>query len=244
MLLIHDILVWIRIRIWVRGSMPLTNGSGSCYFRHWPSRCQQKNIFFLQVCFAYYFFKVPYIYMIFKDKKSKRSHKVVPRNQGFSDYFCLVMERIGSGSESIPLTKGSGPGSRRPKNMWIRIRIWILNTGRSFFNLNCITKREFMVLVFVRFHLIYCTVLSWWYLAVLWSRIRSDPGLCGQVRPGSAIIVPIPDPNLTFWQEIVWFLANFTSKCPIRLWLYAYILGKSKKCFKSLAVLSTPTTFT
>jgi hypothetical protein len=27
---IHDNLVWIRIR----GSMPLTNGSGSCYFRH------------------------------------------------------------------------------------------------------------------------------------------------------------------------------------------------------------------
>jgi hypothetical protein len=25
---IHDILVWIRMR----GSMPLTNGSGSCYF--------------------------------------------------------------------------------------------------------------------------------------------------------------------------------------------------------------------
>ncbi len=29
---IHDILVWIRIRI--RGSMPLTNGFGSSYFRH------------------------------------------------------------------------------------------------------------------------------------------------------------------------------------------------------------------
>jgi hypothetical protein len=27
---IHEILLWIRIR----GSMPLTNGSGSCYFRH------------------------------------------------------------------------------------------------------------------------------------------------------------------------------------------------------------------
>ncbi len=27
---IHDILVWIRIR----GSMPLTNGSGSCFFHH------------------------------------------------------------------------------------------------------------------------------------------------------------------------------------------------------------------
>jgi hypothetical protein len=38
---IHDILVWIRIR----GSMPLTNGSGSCYFHHWPSRRQQKIIF-------------------------------------------------------------------------------------------------------------------------------------------------------------------------------------------------------
>ncbi len=37
---IHDILVRIRIRIWIRGSMPLTNGSGygfgsgSCYFWH------------------------------------------------------------------------------------------------------------------------------------------------------------------------------------------------------------------
>ncbi len=34
---IHDILGWIRIRIWISGSMPLTNGSGcgsgSCYFR-------------------------------------------------------------------------------------------------------------------------------------------------------------------------------------------------------------------
>jgi hypothetical protein len=33
---IHDIFVWIRIRIWIRGSMPLTNGSGcgsgSSYF--------------------------------------------------------------------------------------------------------------------------------------------------------------------------------------------------------------------
>jgi hypothetical protein len=34
---------WIQIRI--RGSMPLTKGSGSCYFRHRPSRCQQKTNF-------------------------------------------------------------------------------------------------------------------------------------------------------------------------------------------------------
>ncbi len=40
---IHDILGWIWI--WIQGSKPLTNGSGSCFFRHWPSRCQQKNKF-------------------------------------------------------------------------------------------------------------------------------------------------------------------------------------------------------
>ena len=43
MLRIHDILGWIRIRIQIRGSMPLTNGS--CYFRHWPSRCQRNTNF-------------------------------------------------------------------------------------------------------------------------------------------------------------------------------------------------------
>jgi len=54
-LLIHDILGWIRIRI--RGSMPLTNGSGSgsYYFRYWSSRCEQKNLFFNTIFSAYYF---------------------------------------------------------------------------------------------------------------------------------------------------------------------------------------------
>jgi hypothetical protein len=54
---IHDILVWIQIR----GSMPRTNGSGcgsgSCFFRHGPSRRQLKTN--LNKSFtAYYFFKV------------------------------------------------------------------------------------------------------------------------------------------------------------------------------------------
>ncbi len=73
MLQIHYILGWIR------GSMPLTNGSGfgcgsgSCYFRHWPSQDANKKLIFKKSFFAYYFLKVMYI--IFKDKKSKRRHK-------------------------------------------------------------------------------------------------------------------------------------------------------------------------
>ncbi len=43
---IHDILVCIGIRIWIRGSMPLINGSGSgsgsYYLRHYAPRRQQK----------------------------------------------------------------------------------------------------------------------------------------------------------------------------------------------------------
>ncbi len=70
---IDDILVWFQIRI--RGSMPLTNGSGfgsrSYYFRHWPSRGQQKTYFLKVLLFEGTFTSV------FKDKKSKRSHKTV-----------------------------------------------------------------------------------------------------------------------------------------------------------------------
>ncbi len=61
---IHDILGWIRIRI--RGSMPLTNGSGfgSFYFRHWPSRSRQKTKFLTQF-FLRIFFLI-YIYITFQ----------------------------------------------------------------------------------------------------------------------------------------------------------------------------------
>ncbi len=59
--------------------------------------------------------------------------------QGFSYYFCMMIEgsgsRAGSGSGSIPLTSGSGSG--RPKNTWIRwirilIRIRIRNTDQNY----------------------------------------------------------------------------------------------------------------
>jgi hypothetical protein len=62
---IRDILVRIRIR----GSVPLTNGSGSCYFREWTSRRQQNIILFSLLFFEGTFSS------FFKDKR--HSHKTV-----------------------------------------------------------------------------------------------------------------------------------------------------------------------
>ncbi len=122
LLRIHDIFVWIRIRI--RGSMPLTNrsgsgfgsgsgcGSGSFYFHHWPSNLEKK---ILHITFWRYF------YIMFKGKMSKRSHKTVEIKVFL--LFCLMIE-------------GFGAGCRRPKNtwirwIWIRIRIRIRNTANK-----------------------------------------------------------------------------------------------------------------
>jgi hypothetical protein len=80
-------ILWIRIR----GSMPLTNGSGtrsetgcgsgSCYFHHWASIRQQKTN--LKRSFsAYYFLKV-HLHNFSKIKSKKDC-----RNKGFSYYFC------------------------------------------------------------------------------------------------------------------------------------------------------------
>ncbi len=58
-------------------------GSGSCYFRHRPSRCQQKTKFFFP---AYYFLKIRYIYIFFlKIKSLKESQN--SRNQVFFTIF-------------------------------------------------------------------------------------------------------------------------------------------------------------
>jgi hypothetical protein len=63
--------------------------------------------------FAFYFLKL-HLRHFRRLKVKKKSQS--SRNQGFTYYFCLVIE---------------GSGSRRPKNMWIRlIRIRIRNTGQ------------------------------------------------------------------------------------------------------------------
>ncbi len=88
-------------------------------------RMPAKNKFFNTIFSAYYFLKV-HLHHFSKIKSQKESQN--SRNQGFSYYFCMMIEG------SIPLISGSG--SWRPKNMWIRwiqirirIRIRIRNTG-------------------------------------------------------------------------------------------------------------------
>ncbi len=92
-------------------------GSGSFYFRHWPSRCQKKTNVFNTIFTAHDFLKL-HLHHFLKIKIQKESQN--SRNQSFSYYFCMMIE-------------GSGSGSWRPKNMWIRwiriqIRIRIRNT--------------------------------------------------------------------------------------------------------------------
>jgi hypothetical protein len=111
----HDILVWIRIRIC--RSMPVTNGSGSgfCYFRHRPLRCQPKTNFLKQF-FCSLLFEGTFT---LSQKESQNSR--IP------DFFycCMMIE----GSGSIPVTSGSGSG--RAKNTRIRIRIWNTASNRG-----------------------------------------------------------------------------------------------------------------
>ncbi len=82
-------------------------GSGSCYFRHWPSQDVNKKLIFKSLFLLITFWR--YMYVIYKDKRSKRSKKAI----GIKVFlpFFMVIE-----------------GSRRPKNMWIRW-IRICNTG-------------------------------------------------------------------------------------------------------------------
>jgi hypothetical protein len=104
---IHDILVWIQIRI--RGSMPLTNGSGSgsCYFHSFTFKTPIKLFVFYSFS-AYYFLKV-LLHHFSKIKVKKKTQN--RRNQGFSYYFCLMIEGSpGSGSKTCG-SGGFGSGS-------------------------------------------------------------------------------------------------------------------------------------
>jgi hypothetical protein len=77
-----------------------------------------KKLIFLQSFSAYYFLKV-HLHHFSKIKVKKKSQN--SRNQGFSYYFCLMIE---------------GSGSGRPKNMWIR---WNTNINHGEC---CLQKKE------------------------------------------------------------------------------------------------------
>ena len=63
--------------------------SGSCYFRHWPWRCQQKTNFLTQFFLLLTFWR--YILHFFsKIKSQKDSQKSMI--QGFSYFFCMMIE--------------------------------------------------------------------------------------------------------------------------------------------------------
>jgi hypothetical protein len=66
----------------------------------------------------------------FKDKKVIKKLQN-SRNQGFSNYFCLMTEGsgAGTGSGSVHVTNGSGCGSREAQNIQILMRIRIPKTG-------------------------------------------------------------------------------------------------------------------
>jgi hypothetical protein len=94
------------------GSVTFRYGSGSCSFRLWPSRYQQKKKYFF-VSFCLLLFKYT-ITSFFTDEKLQISHSAVGI-KGFLTNFCLMM--VGSGS--VHLTNGSW----RAKNLWIRLQI-------------------------------------------------------------------------------------------------------------------------
>ncbi len=95
--------------VWIRGSMPLNNGwgSGSCYFRPWPTRRQQKTNLKKSFFFCLLLLKVN-LHNFSKIKSPKEAKKQ------YESRFFLLFSLEGSGS--IPLTSGTGSG--RPKNMW------------------------------------------------------------------------------------------------------------------------------
>ena len=111
---IRDILVRIRIR----GSVPLKSDQVIrlliLLFSSVTFQTATRNIF-LQNIFAHYFLEV-HLHHFSEINVIKKSQN--RRNQGFSFYFCLMIE--GSGVGSVPLTNGSGSG--RPNNIRIRIR--------------------------------------------------------------------------------------------------------------------------
>jgi hypothetical protein len=79
------------------------------------------------------------VYIISKVRSQKEVAKQLESR--FFLLFCLVIEGSRSGSGSIILTDGSGSGSRRPNNMWIRW-IRIRNAGYNGLRIEKVTVKR------------------------------------------------------------------------------------------------------
>jgi hypothetical protein len=137
--------LWIDIlvRLRISRSVPLPygselrfgsrygSGSGSCFFLQWLTRCQQKISFFFKV-FCLLLFEVN----LHNFHKSKRSHKI-EEIKVFLTFFCLLMERSGSGSR--PVQNNDESGSGRPKN------IRILRTDPHPGPQHCLTETDLLL---------------------------------------------------------------------------------------------------
>jgi hypothetical protein len=99
---IHASDYWIQIRFWIPDPDP-------AIFVIDLQDVSQKQIFLTQFFLPITFEGTLHLDHFSKIKRQKESQN--SRNQGFSYYFCMMIE-------------GSGSGSGRPKNMWIRW-IWI-----------------------------------------------------------------------------------------------------------------------
>jgi|688.fasta_scaffold537595_1 hypothetical protein len=102
-------------------------GSESCYFCQWPSRWQLKIILFPLSFFLLNTFW-SYIYIIFQ------SHKELNKsqnswNQGFSYYFCVMIEGFGAGS--VPRINRSG--SKRPKTSGSATLILLISSREALY---------------------------------------------------------------------------------------------------------------
>ncbi len=118
---IHDILVWIRIR----GSMPLTNGSGfgSYIFCHWPSRRQQKTDIKKGIS-TFTFWR--YIYIIFQRQKVKKKSQN-SRNQK-------------SGFISLSIGADPDPGGPKTSATLVcgeNLLLWTIRISTSTLYCNC-----------------------------------------------------------------------------------------------------------